>query len=58
MTIRIRAQNFSKSTWNRFYVMLSAPRHKPIITLNEKRDLWPLHFEKKGVIISGLFLTK
>ena len=47
----IRAQNFSKSTWNRFYVthlhnpsMLSAP---PTIILDDKRDLWPLHFEKK-----------
>ena len=25
----------------------------PVITLDDKRDLWPLHFEKKGIIISG-----
>ena len=41
--------------WNRFYVtylhnpsMLSTHRHKPVVTLDhDKRDLWPLHFEKK-----------
>ncbi|KAG9307639.1 hypothetical protein G9A89_023204 [Geosiphon pyriformis] len=48
-------QNFSKSTWNCLYVthlhnpsMLTTHRYKPITILdNDKRTLWPLHFEKK-----------
>jgi len=53
-TITIRAQNFSRSTWNRFYVthlhnssMYTLHRHKPTTIDNNKRALWPLHFEKK-----------
>jgi IS605 OrfB family transposase len=53
-TITIRAQNFSTTTWNRFYVgylhnpeMLSFRRHKPLSIHASKRPLWPLHFEKK-----------
>jgi transposase len=55
-TITIRAQNFAKTPWNRFYVsslhtseMLSYPNClKPFISTHEdERTLWPLHFEKK-----------
>ena len=53
-TITIRAQNFSRSTWNRFYIthlhnssMYTSHRHKPTTIDNNKRALWPLHFEKK-----------
>ena len=46
-TISIRAQNFSKVVWNRFYV---SHLHNPI-TLSHRRHkpepYWPLHFEKK-----------
>lgn len=52
-TISIRAINFSKKAWNKFYV---AYLHPPKIysqnsynksKYNVQRDLWPLHFEKK-----------
>jgi IS605 OrfB family transposase len=49
-TISIRAQNFSRLAWNRFYIShlhdpktLSHRRHKPV----DKQEYWPLHFEKK-----------
>jgi len=49
-TLSIRAQNFSRLAWNRFYVSylhdpktLSHQRHKPV----DKETYWPLHFEKK-----------
>ncbi|KAG9306757.1 hypothetical protein G9A89_005657 [Geosiphon pyriformis] len=51
-------KNFSKTTWNRFYVtylynpsMLTTHLYKPTTILdNDKHVLWPLDFEKKGII--------
>jgi hypothetical protein len=54
-TITIRAQNFSSSTWDCFYItylhtplIYTSHRYKPNTILNNnQRALYPLHFEKK-----------
>jgi len=52
-TITIRAQNFSKKEWNRFYISylfnnsMKTPRKKSYNIEENARDLRPCHFETK-----------